>query len=100
MASAYQPVLQLLGPILAKYPDLATKLSPVLTPLLGYFQNLLDAGFNLLAPYYAPLRPQVLELETKLAAALAPYSQQLANSALGGCIVDVEAALVGDTAKN
>jgi len=43
---------------------------------------------------------QVLELETKLAAALAPYSQQLANSALGGCNRRRRGRARRDTAKN
>jgi hypothetical protein len=95
-APAMQPVLQLIGPILERYPALATTLKPALDPLLGAFAKLLDAGFSLISPLYAPYRQQVLDAETKLAAALAPYAQQLANSELGGCIIAVQNALLGD----
>lgn len=96
-ASAYQPVLQLLGPILAQYPKYAAQLQPVLGPLVHTLAALLDTGFTLFAPYYTPHRPQVLQTETKIATALAPYAQKLASSPVGGCLVDVEAALLNDT---
>jgi len=89
----------MLGPILAKYPDLATKLAPVLTPLSATSRTCSTPASTCL-PRSTRRSVPGREAETKLAAALAPYSQQLATAALGGCIVDVEAALVGDTAKN
>jgi hypothetical protein len=96
-ASAYQPALQLLGPILAQYPKIAPKITPLIVPLLAQWQHVLDSLYALIAPHYAPYRTAVLVAEGKLAAALAPYAQKLADSALGGCIVDLEAALVNDT---
>lgn len=98
-ASAYQPVLQLLGPILAKYPEIAPKIEPAMAPFLDAFAGLLDQGYTLLAPLYGPYRQQVLTAESKLADALAPYSQKLVTSPLGGCVIDLEAALVGDTTQ-
>jgi hypothetical protein len=97
MAAAYQPALELLGPILAKYPALAPKVEPLLAPLLTQFEDLAHQLFALIEPYYAPHRAAVLDAESKLAATLAPYARTLADSALGGCIVDLEAALVHDT---
>jgi hypothetical protein len=99
-ASAYQPVLRLIGPILAQYPSLAPKLSPMMTPFVNALGSALNSLFGLVGPYYAPYRTHVLRAETKLAAFLAPYAQRLANSPLGGCIVDVEAALVADEKKS
>lgn len=96
MASAYQPALQLIGPILAKYPALAPQIEPLLNPLLNAWGQLLDQGFTLLGPLYSPYRTSVLEAETKLAAALAPYSQQLAASPLGGCVIELQNALLHD----
>lgn len=98
-ASAYQPMLQLLGPILAQYPALAPKLSPVIDPLIQLSGQGLTVVYGLIEPLYAPYRQQVLQAETRLAAALAPYAQQLANSPLGGCIVGLEAALVSAGAR-
>jgi hypothetical protein len=97
-ASAYQPLLQLLGPILAKYPEIAPEVEPALTPFLSAFAGLLDQGYTLIAPLYAPYREGFLAAESKLAAALAPYAQKLATSPLGGCVVALQAALVEDTA--
>lgn len=96
-AAAYQPLLQLLGPILAKYPEIAPKIEPAMKPFLGAFAGLLDQVFALVEPLYGPYRQQILEAEGELAAALAPITQELAASPLGGCIVELQAALVEDT---
>lgn len=96
-AAAYQPLLQLLGPILAQYPQIAPRIEPALAPFLDAFAGLLDQGYALVAPLYAPHRAQVLDAEAKLAAALAPYAQKLVTSPLGGCVVQLQAALLGDT---
>lgn len=93
-ASAYQPLLQVIGPVLAQYPKYADQLQPALAPLLGAWQQALDSGFALLGPLYAPYRTQVLEAESKLAAALAPYSKELAASPLAGCLVELQDALL------
>lgn len=99
MAAAYQPALELIGPILAQYPALAPKVGPLVTPLLDQWQGVETSVYALIAPYYTPHRTQVLDAEAKLAGVLAPYAQQLANSPLGACVVDLEAALVNDTRK-
>ena len=96
MASAYQPALELLGPILAQYPKLEPKLARYVDPFVSAFGRLLDTGFAVVAPVYAPHRQDVLDAETKLAAALEPYAQKLATSPLGGCVVELETALVRD----
>lgn len=96
-ASAYQPLLQLLGPILARYPAIAPKIEPAMQPFLDAFAGLLDRTFTLIAPFYAPYRQDVLAAEAKLAAALGPYAQTLATSPLGGCIVELQAALLEDS---
>lgn len=96
MASAYQPVLQLLGPILAKYPEIAPKLAPVVTPFVSLFTVGANLVFTLLGPLYSPYRAKVLNAETKLAAALAPYAKKLVDSPLGGCLLQLETALVAD----
>lgn len=94
LASAYQPELQLLGPILAQYPRIEPVVTPILTPLTTTLGTLLTKGLDLVGPLYGPYRSQFLEAETKLAAALAPYSQALAYSKLGGCIVELQSALL------
>jgi hypothetical protein len=96
-ASAYQPELELLGPILAQYPKLAPKVAPLMTPLLKAFGSGSNQLYDLISPVYTPHRTQVLEAETKLAAFFAPYSEKLVATPMAGCVVDLEAALVGDT---
>lgn len=96
-ASAYQPELELLGPILAQYPKFAPKVAPAMTPLLKLFGMGSNKLFGVISPLYSPHRPEVLRAETKLAAVFAPYSQRLVSQPMAGCVVDLEAALVGDT---
>ena len=97
MAAAYQPELQLLGPILAQYPKAAPVLEPLLAPILDLFARGTNTFFGAISPFYGPYRTEILSAETKLAAALAPYSAQLAGTPVAGCVVELEAALVGDT---
>lgn len=96
-AAVYQPVLQLLGPILAKYPQIAPKIEPAMAPFLDAFAGLLNQTFTLIAPLYTPYRQDVLAAEAQLAAALAPIVQSLATSPLGGCIVELQAVLLEDS---
>ena len=94
LASAYQPELQLLGPILAQYPTIEPVVAPILNPLITSLGTLFTRGLDVIGPLYGPYRTQFLEAETKLAAALAPYSKALAHNALGGCIVELQSALL------
>lgn len=93
-ASAYQPVLELVGPVLAEYPALAPTVEPLLEPLLAGWEALLLSGYDVTSPFYSPYRQQVLKAETQLATVLAPYAQQLAASAGASCLIGEEAALL------
>lgn len=92
LAPAYAPVLQLFGPVISKLVAESPQAAPVLDPLLATLQTLSTTGYATLAPLYAPYRPQFLGLETQIATALAPYSEQLAGSQAGACLVDLESA--------
>ncbi|HZU78745.1 MAG TPA: hypothetical protein VE991_02415 [Acidimicrobiales bacterium] len=94
MAPAYAPLLQLFGPVIAEFAAQSGQGSAVSQPLLAALQSLDTAGFNLLQPLYGPEREQMLGYEAQFAAALAPYSEQLAGSAAGACLVDLEGMLV------
>jgi hypothetical protein len=93
-AGAYAPLLTLLGPILAEYPALAPKFASFTNPLVAVFAAITTAGFGLLSPLYGPYREKVLDAESKLAAAFAPYANQLVNSPVGGCAIAVESLLL------
>jgi hypothetical protein len=95
LAPAYAPLLQLFGPVIEELAAQSPQGAPVLDPLLTTLQSLSTQGYGALSPLYGPDREQVLSAETQLAAALAPYSEQLANSAAGSCLVDLESLVVG-----
>jgi hypothetical protein len=95
-ASAYAPELELLGPILAEFPKYIPTIAPLLTPALKLFAEGTDGLFGAIAPVYTPYRTELLSAETKVATALAPFSVKLAGTPVAGCLVDFEAALVGD----
>ena len=92
LAPAYAPILQLFGPVIARLAAQNPQAAPVLDPLLATLQTLSTSGYSVLAPGYTPYRPQVLSVETQISQALAPYSEQLAGSPAGACLVDFEAA--------
>lgn len=94
MAPAYAPLLQLFGPVIAEFAAQSGQGSAVSQPLLAALQSLDTAGFDLLQPLYGPEREQMLGYEAQFAAAVAPYSEQLAGSAAGACLVDLEGMLV------
>ena len=85
------------GPELERQWRLSTETERTADELAVLFAGLLDQGFALIAPYYTPHRQAVLEAEGKLAAALAPYAQKLVSSPLGGCVVELQAALLEDS---
>lgn len=70
------------------------------TPFISAIGNLMTSLFGAIEPYYKPYRTKLLQAETQLANFFAPYAEKLANSPLGGCVVDLEAALVGDTTSS
>jgi hypothetical protein len=93
MAPAFQPLLQLLGPVLAEYPGLSTQLQPVLGPLLADWEVLANAGNAVILPLYGPYQRQFLEYETQFAALIAPYAEKAAGSPWAACAVDLEGEL-------
>ena len=94
MAPAYAPLLQLFGPLVAEFAAESANGSAVVQPVLTVLGELDTAGFDVFEPFYGPRRSQVLGYETQLATALAPYSEELASSAPGACLVDLEGMLV------
>ena len=98
-ASAYAPVLTLVGPVLAQYPTAAPYIEPLVNPLLASWEQVLAAGYGVVGPYYSPYRSQFIAAETQLATALAPYSQSLASSAVASCVIDLQYTLISQAPK-
>jgi hypothetical protein len=94
MAPAYAPLLDLMGPILAKYPDLQAQAQPLLGPLFNAMGMFANAGFDILKPLYEPYRQKMLAAEAKFAAAIAPFAEKAAGSPMGTCLIDLEGALI------
>ncbi len=94
LAPAYAPLLQLFGPLVAEFAAESTNGAAVVAPVLSVLGELDTAGFDVFEPLYGPERSQVLGYETQLASVLAPYSEELAASAPGACLVDLEGLLV------
>ena len=92
-AAAYQPVLQVLGPLLVEFAKEYAVAEPSLTPLINQIKSLENQGFTVLSPLYGPYRTYVLSLETALATALAPFAQLAASNPASSCLVDVEGIL-------
>jgi hypothetical protein len=97
LAPAYAPLLQLFGPVIAQLAAQSPQAAPVLDPVLTTLETLATQGYTTVSPLYGPYREQMLGAETQLASALAPYSEQLANSAAGSCLVDLESLLVSQS---
>lgn len=95
-ASAYQPFLQVLGPLLARYPQLHEDLAPALDPLVKAFGTGAQGLFDLVEPLYGPRRQQFVQQLADLGEALAPLSEQAAYSPIGGCLVALQAAILPD----
>jgi hypothetical protein len=97
-AAAFQPVLQLLGPLLVAFASQYTSVQPELTPLINQVENLENEGFTAISPLYLPYRSQFLSAETQLATAVAPFAQTLGSSSAAACVVDIESALTAGAA--
>src|SRR5581483_7323450 len=93
MAPAYQPILRLFGPFLPVFVATLDKGDPATTQVINAMNNLATAGYGQLDPLYGPHRTDFVAAEAQLATALAPYAQQLGNSALTTCVVDIEGVL-------
>lgn len=93
-ASAYAPVLTLVGPVLAQYPTAAPVIEPLVFPLLASWGQVADAGYQVVGPFYSPYRDDFIAAETQLATALAPYSQSLASSAVASCLINLQYTLI------
>ncbi|WP_370291466.1 hypothetical protein [Nocardioides sp.] len=93
-AAAYPPAVQLIGPILSQYPRYEQQLAPLVTPLIAASAQGGTTLCDLLSPPCAPYRTQVLEAEAALAAGIAPLTQQLVNTPVGGCVIELQNALL------
>jgi hypothetical protein len=98
-AAAFQPLLELFGPLLVNFASQYTTVQPELTPLINQVESLENEGFAVISPLYLPYRTEFLSAETELATAVAPFAQALATNPAATCVVDIESALTAGTSS-
>jgi hypothetical protein len=93
MLPAFEPALPVIGPLFPPAERALESLAPLLDAITPGAQALGQAGFDLLAPFYGPVREQFLSAETDLATAIAPLVQALATAPGTECLVALEGVL-------
>jgi hypothetical protein len=93
MLPAFEPGFGALGPLFPVFGRGLDAAAPLLTPLTPVVQQLEEAGFSTVGPFYTPMRAQVLAAEKQLATQLAPVVAALATAPGSECLVDLEGVL-------
>jgi len=86
---ALTPAFPVLGPFFPVFEAMIAAGQPLLDTGVPVVNQLETAGFDALAPLYAPVRPQILAGEAQAAAGLSPLVEQLATTPGTGCVADV-----------
>jgi hypothetical protein len=94
MMPAFEPAFPMIAPLLSAGEPLLEQADPVLSALAPPAQELEQAVFDPLAPFYAPYRQSFLDAEADFAAAFAPLAESMATAPGTECIVALEGMLV------
>lgn len=87
LGSVYQPILQLVGPVLAEIAPVITSYQPLLDPFITQVQSVEALVLEAILPYYGPYRAQLIAAEGDLAKTLAPILNNAYNSEIASCFV-------------
>lgn len=87
LGSVYQPILQLVGPVLAEIAPVITRYQPLIDPIISQVQGVEAVVLQAILPYYGPYRSQLIAAEGDLAKALAPVLNSVYNSEIASCFV-------------
>ncbi|AYF74048.1 hypothetical protein D7D52_09420 [Nocardia yunnanensis] len=98
LGSVYQPILQLVGPVLAEISPIITRYQPLIDPIIAQVQGVEAIVLQAILPYYGPYRSQLIAAEGDLAKALAPALNNVYNSEIASCFVAWQGQLI-DQAK-
>lgn len=93
MMPAFEPGFEVLGPLFPIFELGLDSAAPVLDAITPPAQQVTQALFDLVAPGYEPVRPQVLAAEAQLAAFLQPIVQSLADAPGSECLIALEGLL-------
>ncbi|MFI9506629.1 hypothetical protein [Nocardia sp. NPDC052566] len=98
LGSVYQPILQLVGPVLAEIAPVITANQPLIDPLIARVQGVEAVVLEAILPYYGPYRGQLIAAEGDLAKTLAPILARAYNSEIASCFVAWQGQII-DQAK-
>ncbi|WP_040806336.1 hypothetical protein [Nocardia concava] len=98
LGSVYQPILQLVGPVLAEIAPVITRYQPLIDPIISQVQGVEAIVLQAILPYYGPYRSQLIAAEGDLAKALAPVLNNIYNSEIASCFVAWQGQII-DQAK-
>ena len=83
---AFEPGFPLLGPLIIAGGEFLTQAQPALDALVPVVNGLEEQGFNTIAPFYGPVRPQFLSAEAQLASLIAPGVAAFASLPGATCV--------------
>ncbi|WP_228823644.1 hypothetical protein [Nocardia blacklockiae] len=98
LGSVYQPLLQLVGPVLAEIAPVLNRYQPLIDPVITQVQGVEAVVLEAILPYYGPYRDQLIAAEGDLAKALAPALNRIHDSEAASCFVAWQGQLI-DQAK-
>lgn len=98
LGSVYQPILQLVGPVLAEIAPVITRFQPQIDPLITQVQGVEAIVLQAILPYYGPYRDQLIAAEGDFAKAIAPILTNAYNSPVASCFVAWQGQII-DQAK-
>lgn len=94
LGSVYQPILQLVGPVLAEIAPVITSHQPLLAPFIAQVQSVEALVLEAILPYYGPYRAQLIAAEGDLAKTLAPILNNAYNSEIASCFVAWQSQII------
>jgi len=92
--AVYQPILRLVGPILAQIQPALAAYQPLIDPVIARVQGVEEVVLDAILPFYGPFRPQLIAAEGGLAAVLAPILEQIYHTPAASCLVAWEGQMI------
>ncbi|MFJ1460171.1 hypothetical protein [Nocardia sp. N2S4-5] len=94
LGSVYQPLLQLVGPVLAEIAPVIIRNQPLIDPVIAQVQSVEAVVLEAILPYYGPYRDQLIAAEGDLARNLAPALDRIHDSEAASCFVAWQGQLI------
>lgn len=94
LGSVYQPLLQLVGPVLAEIAPVIIHNQPLIDPVIAQVQSVEAVVLEAILPYYGPYRDQLIAAEGDLARNLAPVLERIHDSEAASCFVAWQGQLI------